>query len=96
MLVPKYAEQWVCVVDLADLSAFKLDVKIIKSIADVSRVNFMGCLHKIYLYDVSTSCNFALTAVKAMMAKSTADKIQIMQKGEEQKLFDDVDEIQLY
>lgn len=79
MLIPKYVEQWVCVVDLADLSAFSIDVKILKSIVDVSRENFMGCLHKIYLYDVSSSCKFALTAVKAMMAKRTSDKIHILQ-----------------
>ena len=83
MLVPRYVETWICIVDLADLSAFKIDINVIKSIADVSRVNFMGCLHRLYICGASISCRLALGAVRPLMAKRTSDKIKIISEGEE-------------
>lgn len=87
MLVPKFCEQWICVIDMADLSAFKIDLKIIKSIVDISRVNFMGFLHRIFLFDVSLSCRIGLQAIKQLMAKRTSDKIQMIPQGNTDLLF---------
>lgn len=81
---------------MADLSAFKIDMKIIKSIVDISRVNFMGFLHKIFLYDVSTSCRIGLVAIKSLMAKRTSEKIHILQKGEEEVLNEWIDRSQRF
>lgn len=66
MLVPYHAEQWNVIIDLADLSAFSIDIGIIKSISDVTKINFMGFLHKLFIYDVSTSVKFALKTVKCI------------------------------
>lgn len=65
MLVPYHIEKWNVIIDLANLSAFSIDLNVIKTITDVARINFMGFLNKLFIYDVSLSAKIALKTVKS-------------------------------
>lgn len=65
MLVPFHIEKWNVILDLADLSAFSIDVGVVKTISDVAKINFMGFLNKLFIYDVSFSVKLALNTVKS-------------------------------
>ena len=65
MLVPRYIERWIVVIDMANMALWKIDLQIAKSLILTSSLNFTGCMHRMYLCNVSRSCMIAYNALKS-------------------------------
>lgn len=51
MLAPYYVEKWRIIVDLTDVSMFRLPVQIIKSIIDCTQSNYTATLEQLHLFN---------------------------------------------
>ncbi|CAD8136136.1 unnamed protein product [Paramecium octaurelia] len=76
MLVPYYVEKWRIIVDLNDISLFRLPHQIIKQIIDVTQSNYTASLEQLHLLNPPFFLVAAWKLVEKLMHPETAKKIQ--------------------
>ncbi|CAD8054470.1 unnamed protein product [Paramecium sonneborni] len=76
MLVPYYVEKWRIIVDLNDISIFRLPHQIIKQIIDVTQSNYTASLEQLHLLNPPFFLVAAWKLVERLMQPETAKKIQ--------------------
>ncbi|CAD8132266.1 unnamed protein product [Paramecium pentaurelia] len=76
MLIPYYVEKWRIIVDLNDISLFRLPHQIIKQIIDVTQSNYTASLEQLHLLNPPFILVAAWKLVEKLMHPETAKKIQ--------------------
>ncbi|CAD8142971.1 unnamed protein product [Paramecium octaurelia] len=76
MLVPYHVEKWRIIVDLNDISIFRMPHQIIKRIIDVTQSNYTASLEQLHLLNPPFVLMAAWKLVEKLMHPETAKKIQ--------------------
>ncbi|CAD8081295.1 unnamed protein product [Paramecium sonneborni] len=94
MMMPGKVENWICVIDTKDIGVFGLPSglgDIIKTMA----LNFVGCLHKMYVLNPSTGVDLSWKAGAAFMDDESKSKNVFLTKKTLEKLKEAIPQDQL-
>ncbi|CAD8091498.1 unnamed protein product [Paramecium sonneborni] len=90
-----YVENWIILIDTAELGLLSLPVEILKKIISTAAAHYVGNLEKLYLLNPSMGLNMSWSLVSKFIDDRSNKKIQFLQKKEFSKLQEYFDPSQL-
>jgi len=82
MFVPHYVERMRIILDTANVSLFKLPIKVIRKIIEVTQLNYNGTLESLYLLDPPFIFIAAAKIIGGFIHPDTNSRIKLLGKSE--------------